>query len=249
MRNDTLYFKYQIENKSDSIVVLYSIEPFAVKDGGKYMNSKDFYERAWPRLLTSIIGPNNEYPTMVLPISHIDRFPPDISLPPQSPTLPEYFILQPHQSGMLDNFLIFSSKKLLDDPLFKPEVNVLHCFLPDGVHKFQLEYFSNPAFRWKFRQDKHRDSRLQHSVMFEGVIKSNVCYFAYPDNFGQNFAIYTMVANLARYEFQQKQQLEAKPQAVAGGHKTYIRILISLFFILSLSLILKFIKNKYIRNG
>ena len=187
MCNDTLYFTYRIENKSDSIIVLYEIECISLKGDYEYLNSEEFYEGAWPRLWTTIIDSNNKYAKtgrrIKMPPSPI---PPDTTPRPHRPSTPiKYLILQPFQSVEQNKFLTLHSMKLMDDSLFFSQVepNVPYNFVTNGIQKFQLEYFSGPAFRNRFRKDKQRDSRLKNSVMFEGVVKSNVCIFSYPENF------------------------------------------------------------------
>jgi hypothetical protein len=189
MCNDTLYCKYRIENKTDSVLVLYSIESLSVKNNDEYLNSKVFYEGSWPRLWATIIDSNNEYAgsgiRFKMPPS---RFPPDTTPPPHRPSPPKkYLVLQPFQSVEHENFLILHSMKLVDDSLFfsQMEVDIPYNFVTDGIQKIQLEYFSGPAFRKRFNKDKQRDSNLKNSVMFEGIIKSNVCTFTYPADYVQ----------------------------------------------------------------
>jgi len=181
--NDTLYFKYQIENKSDSILVLYNLESVSVKLKAEYTDSQDFYEGAWPGFKVIITDSNDEYPTTVM---SIDGFrPPETSIPPSPPSPPiKYTVLQPHQNTIYDNILIIRNEELLNDSLFEVEKGI-HSFLQKGIHKFQLEYFSGPAFRKRFNKDKQRDNSLKNSVMFEGIIKSNVCTFTYPADYVQ----------------------------------------------------------------
>ena len=184
MCNDTLYCKYKIENKTDSVLVLYSTDYLWLKDGDEYLNSKEFYDGAWPRLWATIIDSNNEYAETEIRMVMRDRFPPDSTPPPPRPSTPiKYLILQPFQSVENDNFLILNSVKSLDDSLFEMKEWIPYIFVTNGVQKFQLEYFSGPAFRNRFRKDKQRDSRLKNSIMFEGIVKSNVCTFSYPENF------------------------------------------------------------------
>jgi len=188
MRDDTLYFKYRIDNKSDNVFVLYKVDFAGVKDDDEYLNSKNFYDYAYPRLWATIINSNNEYAIGGMRVVMRCYFPPDSS--PSRPSLPpiKYLVLQPYQSVEYDNSLILHSMKLYDDSLFisKMKENVFYTFVSDGIQNFQLEYFSGPAFRKKFRRDKQRDSRLKNSIMFEGIIKSNVCTFSYPHDYKEH---------------------------------------------------------------
>jgi len=186
MRNDTLYFTYKIENKSDSIIVLYEIESVSVKLTDEDIPQEKYYDIARPRFLAKITGENNEYPSTILRSIMRDHFPPDTLPPsPQHPSVSpiKYIVLQPHQNVEHDNILILNSMELFNDPLFEPKEGIPYTFLSNEIYKFQLEYFSGPAFRKRFNKDKQWDSRLKNSIMFEGIVKSNVCTFSYPENF------------------------------------------------------------------
>ena len=188
MQNDLLYFKYKIENKSDSTVVLYGTDRISIKVEGEDEFLKEDHATAWPRLSAVIIGSDKKFPLWGSSLAYI---PPDViiyekkgndNVINRSSLAKKRIILPPHESVVREYGLTFNDTTFLYTSVGKLAYSTRNYYLTNGINTLQLEYFSGEAFREKFKREKQKDIRLKNSIMFEGRVKSNICYFTYPKN-------------------------------------------------------------------
>jgi len=227
VKKDSLYFKYRIQNNSDTSFVFYDIRLLKIAHVA--------VDEKFPGLFVHIYNENNEF----LPT-------PWTTGPFRLPNAPQTYE-DSIRSIYGGKYIVLTKEKVVEydgrvrigEIVWEDEI----VALKEGVYKFQLEFLASDYDKERFTKAKKKNSSLQNCFLFEERIRSNVCYFSYPEGFVQDLD--TITESPAAQEFEQMQpQLIAELQSIKETHKIYLCILAGLFFILSSWLIYKFIKKK-----
>lgn len=158
VKDDSVYFKYKFQNNSNSTLVLYNTRHGWLDAAGieKINLQADSYKiTPLPCVLIDIYNHNNELPKLYFPSTgHNSR-------------QPVYDI---------GKYIVFKSNE-------SKEYKFTQALWPSrfnkGEYKLQLVYFSNKYYKYQFLNAKKKDNRLKKSVMFMGVVKSNIVKFHY----------------------------------------------------------------------
>lgn len=158
IKNDSLYFKYKFQNKSNSTLVLYNTRYGGLDAAGiEYiiLKTDSINVIPLPRVLIDIYDHNNELPKLYFPPTrHNSRQPVyDIG---------KYIVFKPNESKE------YKFTQVLWPSRFSK-----------GEYKLQLVYFSNKYYKYNFLNAKKKDIRLKNSMMFMGILKSNTVKFYY----------------------------------------------------------------------
>lgn len=172
MQNDSLYFRYRIQNISDTILVLYNVRSFEVADDENPFddilteNSKFKYS---PRLFLFIYNKRREFQPK-------DFF---VMMKYQDPRKP---IIKTYEDSIHSisegKYIVLKQGESIEyDRMIPLGENIR---LPKGSYEFQIGYFSSGYFRQRYAKAKKKDNRLKNSMMFEGEVRSNFCVFEFP---------------------------------------------------------------------
>lgn len=162
--NDSLYFRYRIQNNSDTTFVFYNtgIVDFVEIDGFEEEEYK-YYARG---LTMFIYDKNGEYqsPTWV-------RF-----LPFQDPTKPAVLSYEERIDSL------FYGKYVMLPPGKSVEYDRHNfmdiCELEKGIYNLQLRYYSSSdRYEQQYANAREKNARIKNSILFEGEIRSNFCSF------------------------------------------------------------------------
>ena len=209
LQNDTLFFKYSIQNNSDSTIVLFNTDinhninnlnldlladtvlsksflsrlSALITKEGSYPPRRTGSASNWSILVDSIKVRNNDF--YFLEKEYV-----------YEPSKEEYFYESSEESvdRPKEKYIVlfpYSHEEFSDNLSLRDTIWASHdtkrlgyyfysIELTKGVHEFQLYYFSSKYFERDYINAKRRDIRLKDSFMFEGIIESNVCYFTYP---------------------------------------------------------------------
>jgi len=156
---DSLHFKYKFQNTSNLTLTIYNahfgnIDMFGIDTINNFKNNS-LKITPLPRLLIDIYNSKNELPKLTfLPTNH--------KISDNIYNADKYIILKPNESREYKFSQSISQRGLLK-----------------GEYKLQLVYFSNSYYKYKFLNAKKKDNRLKNSILFTGVIKSNMVKFNY----------------------------------------------------------------------
>jgi len=174
VKNDSLYFKYKIQNNSDTVFVLYNIGIIGIELDDSADITIPFRV---PRLSALISDKNGDLPS-VLWVSHISYMNPR-DIPKQQTQTYEESI----NTNFYGKYVVLSQDKIIeyDRRVYIGNIGFGNIGLKKGTYTFQLRY-SSPSdyYDQKYKKAKEKDKRLKNSVLFKGEIKSNVCTFEYP---------------------------------------------------------------------
>ncbi|MDD4922206.1 MAG: hypothetical protein PHS30_06985 [Bacteroidales bacterium] len=155
LRADTLYFKFRIQNNGTETWALHNLH--CADFGWIYLTDKRL--REWrPSLLVDVMDANNVLPSKI-----------------RSRTLP---FRGPGEIDSTDYSSCFDGKFCILRPNEVKEYNATLCIWPiniqKGIHKIQLRYFSNNYYKKTFRKAKKTDINLANSMMYKGILRSNI---------------------------------------------------------------------------
>ena len=138
IKNDSVYFKYKFQNKSNSSLVLYNtryggLDPFGVENIVSQPDSTKV--TPLPRVLIDIYNHNNELPKLYFPATEHNSRQPDYGID-------KYTVLKPNESR---------------------EYEFTQALWPSrfdkGEYKLHLVYFSNKYYKNQFLNAKKKDNR------------------------------------------------------------------------------------------
>lgn len=164
VQNDSLYFKYRMQNNSDTVFVFYNV---GMVDFIIFGEDEDDYYKYDPRLTMFIYNKNNEFQSK--------KWGKELSF--KDPGTPR----EPMPYG--DSIQILSFGKHI---VLNPRESIEYCRqlyvknfeLEKGIYQFQLRYWaSSGSYRERYTKDQKKNNRLKNSVLFEGEIRSNFCSF------------------------------------------------------------------------
>jgi hypothetical protein len=159
VQDNLLYFIYRIQNNSDSIFVLYNVRGF------DYATHEEQYYEYAPRLSAFIYDNNDELKQRKW--IRMLRY--------QKPGSP---VVRTYEDSITDisfgKYIILNSGKAVE---YDGRLRIENFELEKGIYKFQLRYFSSNHYRQIYIKAKKKDALLKNSLLFEGVIRSNVCSF------------------------------------------------------------------------
>ena len=159
VQNDSLYFRYRIQNNSDSTFVFYNVRIFDFAT-----HEEEYYEYA-PRFGTFIYDKNNELRLQVW--ERTRRFQP--SGKPITRTYEDSI-----SSLSYGKYIVLTPGKAVE---YDRRLCIENFELEKGTYKFQLRYFSSDYYRQVYTKAKGKDIRLKNSLLFEGEIRSNIYLF------------------------------------------------------------------------
>lgn len=191
MQDNYLYFRYRIQNNSDSTIVLFNMDNInhninnvnrdllVKKDTvlSKYFMSK----------LSALITKEGNYPPFILGHGENwlfleDSVKVDNNNVYESPK--EEYIYESSEEKYIvlfpRSYEYFSYNLPLIDTIRSGKSYIFYSLeLTKGVYEFQLCYIASTYFECVYTNAKKTDVRLKDSVMFEGILESNKCYFTY----------------------------------------------------------------------
>lgn len=148
MKNDTLFFKFKIQNNGTETLVFYNLN---YTENGTSFFIDSALKKGIPGLLVDVMNANNELPSIIrtrtMPLELLKN----LSL------RDKYHIIKPNTTKEYDVAL-----------------DIWPIYLQKGVHKIQLRYYSNNCYVNYFKKAKKTDINLKNSIMFKGIIRSNI---------------------------------------------------------------------------
>ncbi|NOU45788.1 MAG: hypothetical protein HOO86_01855 [Bacteroidales bacterium] len=155
VKNDTLYLKYDLYNKSKDKLVFYNI------------NCAEF---ASERLTDSLLKIRT--PLILINVYNDTKQLPDKI---RSRTGPKDFS---KYLTIINQYTIVGANEKME---FDIAVDVWPINLKKGKYKIQLKYYSNNYYDRSFNEANKTDNRIKNSLMFKGILKSNICTFIYDE--------------------------------------------------------------------
>lgn len=149
IKNDTLYFNVRVQNNSADILVFYNLN--YVGNGNVNLTDSKL-KKAMPSLLVDIFDENNELPSII-----------------RARTGPKDF--SKYLSVIGKNHIIKPSESVV----YNIALDLWPINLKKGTYKMQLRYFSNCYFNKSFKKSIKTDPGLNHSILFKGILRSNIC--------------------------------------------------------------------------
>lgn len=150
MKDDTLYFKFKIQNNSVDTIVFYNLN--YLDNGFTIFNDPLLKtKKIIPRLLVDIFNENNQLPRAI-----------------RTRTGPKDFL---EFSSIIDKYYIFKPNETRE---YDVALDVWPISLQKGEHKIQLRFFSNSYYDKSFRKAQKTDISLRNSVLFKGILRSNM---------------------------------------------------------------------------
>jgi len=171
VKNDSLYFRYRIQNNSDTIFILYNVRVVDVATEempfDNVMNENPNFKFA-PRFFIFFYDKNEVFqPKNIIRTRGFNPSEPIIKTYEDSIhsiSYGKYIVLNPGKYVEYDIKISFENNIKLNK----------------GTYKFRLGYFSCDKYKQLYLKAKKQDGRLKNSVLFEGEIKSKMCTFEYP---------------------------------------------------------------------
>ena len=163
VKNDSLYFRYRIQNNSDTVFAFYNVRSIDFV----WFHEEEYHEYLAPRFVALIYDKND-----VFLLQKWQSMPPFNPIEPIKRTYEDsihslsygkYIVLNPGQAVEYDRRLYIENFEL-----------------EKSTYKFQLRYFSSDYYKQRYINAKKKDIRLKNSLMFEGEVRSNFCFFEYP---------------------------------------------------------------------
>jgi len=166
IHNDSLYFKYRIQNNSDTILILYNVGMVDVAMSEKSVDVPMYVTYAG--LSIFIYNKNDEFQ----PRKWFTTGP---FKDPREPIKQTYEdSIRTISSG---KYIVLKQTKVVE---YDRRVSLEYTDLEKGIYKVLLKYgFSFDYYKEKYIKTKAKDPRLKNSVLFEGEISSNICSFKY----------------------------------------------------------------------
>ena len=173
VQNDSLYFKYKIQNNSDTIFVLYNVGLVDFVLNPMLEDNLDFDSILSNHLsLTAFIyDKNDNLPTKFR----------TTTWPFRDPRKPVKLTYEEKISSFHGKYILLKKRESIE---YERRLYIANIGLEKGPCKFQLVYYSldhqNTQEYKKYVKAKKQNIRLKNSFMFEGKLKSNVCSFENP---------------------------------------------------------------------
>jgi len=174
VQNDSLYFKYRIQNNSDTVFVLYNVGLVKTMAILELEDNPPKIENIRPNfqvLAAFIYDKSGKIPTKMR-----STMPP--FRPPGSNIKQTYeeFISSFHGKNVV--------LKKAESIEYDRRLYIADIGLEKGVCEFQLVYYSldyqNTQEFKQYLKEKNQNIRLKNSFMFDGKLISNVCIFENP---------------------------------------------------------------------
>lgn len=142
---DTLFFTFKIQNNSTDTLVFYNLN---VPEYGCKIMTDSLLQKRQPGLLVDILNENNELPSVIKARTGRTDF--------SQYSVNEYQILKPKEYKE-----------------YHIALDLWPINLKKGYYKLQIRYYSNNYYWKSFIQAKKIDPKLNSSMLFKGLLKSN----------------------------------------------------------------------------
>jgi len=152
-KNDSLYFRYRIQNKSDTVFVFYNVDIIgvALNFNGEIINPFQ------TNFIAFIYDKENNLPSTMWANTRHRTYEEDSIY---YSYLNKYIVLKPGEAVEYDSKMLIGNYGL-----------------KKGMYKFQLKYFCSDYYKQKYARDRRKYNLLKNSFLFEGEAKSNECSF------------------------------------------------------------------------
>jgi hypothetical protein len=158
VKKDTLTFNYRFTNAGDKTLILFNTRLTDVDVSGYEKILSERYPDnivPIPRILVEIYDENNELP-------------------------PRFFNTGPTED--IDDLGIgkYISLRSNMNRLYEKKIPLKRLHLKNGEYRLQLVYFSNNYYKRQYYNLKKNKAGSKDSILFQGIVKSNIVKFNYP---------------------------------------------------------------------
>lgn len=155
IKDDSLYFKVRIQNNSNSKLVFYNLYYPCIN----IMPDDSLVNKTLPCLLVDILDKKNAFPKKYEQSigGEIDDF------------------LNDFERLGIDKYNILKPNEIKE---YNVTLDIWPIDLRRGRYKLQLKYFSNDYYKEDFEAKNKKDPDLKNSIMFNGILKSNIYSFS-----------------------------------------------------------------------
>lgn len=166
VKDDTLYFKFKIQNNGTESLVFYNLNN---PDNGTSFLTDSALKTGIPGLLVDVMNANNELPSKIRATT--DPF--------MGPSILKDSIDRPLKIDSMDCSLTdkYHIIKPNETKEYEVALDIWPIYLQKGIHKIQLRYYSNNYYNKSFRKAQKTDINLKNSIMFKGILRSNIIIY------------------------------------------------------------------------
>lgn len=166
IKDDTLYFKFKIQNNGTETLVFYNLNSPA---NGESFFTDSKLKKGMPCLLVDVMNANNELPSKIRART----------APFMGPSMLEDSIDRPLRIDSMDCSLTdkYHIIKPNETKEYDVALDIWPIYLQKGIHKIQLRYYSNNFYNKSFRKAQKTDTNLKNSIMFKGILRSNIIIY------------------------------------------------------------------------
>lgn len=157
VKDDTLYFKFKIQNNGTETLVFYNLNS---PENGMSFFTDSKLKKGIPGLLVDVMNANNELPSKM-----------------RTQTMPfggPEMLLDSMEWSLIDKYHIIKPNETKE---YDVALDIWPIYLQKGIHKIQLRYYSNNYYNKSFRKAQKTDIYLKNSNMFKGILRSNIIMY------------------------------------------------------------------------
>lgn len=157
VKDDTLYFKFKIQNNGTETLVFYNLNS---PENGMSFFTDSKLKKGIPGLLVDVMNANNELPSKM-----------------RTQTMPfggPEMLLDSMEWSLIDKYHIIKPNETKE---YDVALDIWPIYLQKGIHKIQLRYYSNNYYNKSFRKAQKTDIYLKNSIMFKGILRSNIIMY------------------------------------------------------------------------
>lgn len=157
VKDDTLYFKFKIQNNGTETLVFYNLNS---PENGMSFFTDSKLKKGIPGLLVDVMNANNELPSIM-----------------RTQTMPfggPEMLLDSMEWSLIDKYHIIKPNETKE---YDVALDIWPIYLQKGIHKIQLRYYSNNYYNKSFRKAQKTDIYLKNSIMFKGILRSNIIMY------------------------------------------------------------------------
>lgn len=157
VKDDTLYFKFKIQNNGTETLVFYNLNS---PENGMSFFTDSKLKKGIPGLLVDVMNANNELPSKM-----------------RTQTMPfggPEMLLDSMEWSLIDKYHIIKPNETKE---YDVALDIWPIYLQKGIHKIQLRYYSNNYYNKSFRKAQKTDFYLKNSIMFKGILRSNIIMY------------------------------------------------------------------------
>ena len=163
IKNDTLYFKFKIQNNGTESLVFYNLN--SPENGDSFLTDSKL-NKGIPGLLVDVMNTNNELPSKIRART----------APYTAPLILEDSIDRPLKIDSMDCSLTdkYHIIKPNETKEYDIALDIWPIYWQKGIHKIQLRYYSNNYYNKSFRKAQKTDVNLKNSILFKGILRTNM---------------------------------------------------------------------------